>query len=188
MRKLLSLLFLALVSLPASAGFVELGASVNYRSSGYDPDNYIRSLSYTGSFAYYFWEMCAWELNYTTGYSKQRTKGTGTTDPVTTVEDSIELVSMDLVLSFAERQDPFRPYVKLGAGYLTKARYRKIDDDPREQISFQSGIVPSAGVGLSLSLTKEFSIKFGVDAWTSPLDEDPLVVDYAGRAGISWLF
>lgn len=167
---------------------MELGASVNYRSSGYDDHNYIKSLSYTASFSYYFWEMCAWELNYTTGYSEQKTKGTDTLDPETTVEDSIDLISMDLVLSFAERQDPFRPYVKMGAGYLTKSRYRKIDDDPRERISRQSGIVPSAGVGLSLSLTKEFSIKLGIDAWTSPMDEDPLVIDYAGRAGVSWLF
>lgn len=187
MRALL-LLIVFVFSAPSFAGFVEVGASVNYRSSGYDPDNYIRSLSYTGTFAYYFWEMCAVELNYTTGYSKQRTKGSGATDPATTIEDSIDLVSMDLVLSFAERTDPFRPYIKFGGGYLTKKRYRKINDDAREQIATQDGVVPSGGLGLSLALSKEFSIKLGVDAWTSPLDEDPLVIDYAGRAGITWLF
>jgi hypothetical protein len=95
---------------------------------------------------------------------------------------------MDLVLSFAERQDPFRPYIKFGGGYLTKQRYRKINDDARERIAKQDGVVPSAGLGMSLALSKEFSIKLGIDAWTSPLDEDPLVIDYAARAGISWLF
>ena len=187
MKWLLAILFSA-ASTPALAGFVEVGGSVNYRSSGYDDFNYIRSLSYTASFSYYFWEMCAWEVNYTTGYSKQMTRGTAALDPVTTVEDSIEMVSMDLVLSMAGREDPFRPYVKMGAGYLTKQRYRKINDDPRESISSQAGIVPSAGIGLSLTLAKGFSIKLGVDAWTSPLDEDPVVIDYAGRAGISFMF
>lgn len=187
MRWLLVLL-LSFASAPAWAGFIELGSSVNYRSSRYDSDNYIESLSFTGTFSYYFLEMCAWELNYTSGYSKQVTKGEGVGEVQTTVEDRIEMISMDLVLSFASRQDPFRPYIKLGAGYLTKQRFRKHGDDPRDAFKPQRGIVPSAGVGLAISLTKELSLKFGVDAWTSPMDVEPVVVDYAGRAGISWLF
>src|SRR3954470_4085858 len=96
------LVFLALgaASPLASAGFFEVGASANYRSSGYDKNNYIESLTYTASFSYYFWELCAWELNYTTGYSKQVTKGTGDLDPVDKVEDNIDLAALDLVLSF----------------------------------------------------------------------------------------
>jgi len=172
----------------ASAAFFEFGGSVNYRSSGYDKNNYIESLTYTASASYYFWEMCAWEINFTKGGSKQVTKGSSSIDPKTTVQDDIRMTSLDLVLSFAGRQDPFRPYIKLGGGYLTKDRYRKINNDPREKISSQDGIVPSGGLGLSLNVTKEFSIKLGVDAWTSPLDESPVVVDYAGRAGFSWMF
>jgi outer membrane protein W len=186
--RLLCYLLLVLAYPSAFAGFLELGASVNYRASGYNDDNYIRSTSYTGSFSYYFWEMCAWELNYTTGNSEQVSKGASALDPKYKVEDNIEMVSMDLVLSFASRQDPFRPYIKIGAGYLTKERFRTVDDDPRERISKQSGMVPSGGVGFSLNLTKEFSIKLGVDAWTSPLDEEPLVIDYAGRAGLAVIF
>ncbi|MGE4132421.1 MAG: outer membrane beta-barrel protein [Bdellovibrionales bacterium] len=188
MRRLWLLLFLIFVAPSAHAGFIELGLSANYRSSSYDKYNYVESLSYTGSFSYYFWEMCAWELNYTTGYSKQVSKGTAVTDVKTTIEDNIELITMDLVLSFAARQDPFRPYIKFGGGYLTKERFRQVEGFDKDRISEQSGVVPSAGVGLALNLTKEFSIKLGVEAWTSPLDEDQVVVDYAGRAGISWLF
>lgn len=186
--KWLTLAALWVASPFAAAGFYELGGSVNYRSSGYDKNNYIESLTYTASLSYYFWEMCALELNYTTGSSKQVTKGQSTIDPKTTVQDEIQMTSLDLVLSFADRQDPFRPYIKMGTGYLTKERYRKIDNDPRERISAQDGVVPSGGIGLSLNMTKEFSIKLGIDAWTSPLDEHPLVIDYAGRAGLSWLF
>ncbi len=187
MRWIVSALLLVAAPL-AHAGFVELGASANYRSSGYDKYNYIQSLTYTASMSYYFWEMCAWELNYTTGYAKQATKASDPMSPKTTVEDNIEMTSVDLVLSFAGRQDPFRPYIKMGGGYLTKERFRQVEGFDKERISRQSGVVPSGGLGISLNITKELSIKFGLDAWTSPLDEQPVIVDYAGRAGVSWMF
>jgi outer membrane protein W len=175
---------------PASSAFVEVGASANYRSSGYDKSNFVESIAYTASLSYYFWEMCAWELNYTTGYSKQVTKGPLSIDPKETVEDNIQLVSLDLVLSFAGKQDPFRPYVKFGGGYLKKERFRQVNNGNVDPISIQEGIVPSAGLGFAIGVTKELSIKLGLDAWTSPLGKkgQPVVVDYAGRAGISWMF
>ena len=181
-------LLVALSSATASAGFIEVGAAANYRFSGYDTNNYIQSLSYTASLSYYFWEMCAWELNYTTGYSKQVTQGTSSIDPKETVEDNIGLTALDLVLSFAERADPIRPYIKIGGGYLIKDRYRQINNDNEDLIAHQEGLVPSGGFGLSINLTKELSIKVGLDAWTSPLQVKPVIVDYAGRAGISWMF
>jgi len=185
----LALIFVFILAAPkAFAGFVELGASANYRSSGYDKNNYIQSLTYTASFSYYFWEMCAWELNYTTGYSKQSTLGAAINELKTTIEDNIEMISMDLVLSFASRQDPIRPYIKLGAGHLTKERYRQVEGFSKDKISTQRGVVPSGGLGIAVNLTKEFSIKIGVDAWTSPMDQKPVIVDYAGRAGVSWIF
>lgn len=188
MRNLI-LLALALGSASASAGFFELGASANYRYSGYDPNNYIQSLSYTASGSYYFGEMCAIEVNYTTGYSKQVSGGKGDAlDPRETIEDNIELISTDLVLSFAARQDPFRPYIKLGGGYLIKDRYRRINEDNEDLIAHQEGLVPSGGFGLSIGLTPALSIKVGLDAWTSPPKIKPVIVDYAGRAGISWTF
>jgi outer membrane protein W len=182
------LIWIGLTSSPANAGFVELGASANYRYSGFSATNYIQSLTYTGSVAYYFWEMCALELNYTTGYSKQVSGGTATIDPKQTIEDNIQMTSLDLVLSFAGRQDPFRPYVKAGAGYLIKERFRQVNDDNNERIAKQEGVVPSGGVGLAINLTQTLSIKMGLDAWTSPLRVQPVIVDYAGRAGISWMF
>jgi outer membrane protein W len=180
---------LIFLSAPAAhAGFIELGGSANYRSSAYDSDNYIQSLTYTASFSYYFWEMCAWELNYTTGYAKQATKANDPLAPRTTVEDNIEMFSMDLVLSFAGRQDPIRPYIKMGGGYLMKERFRQVEGFDKERIGSQEGIVPSGGLGIAVTFAKSFSIKFGADAWTSPLNSQPVIVDYAGRAGISWMF
>lgn len=184
-------LLTVLITLTSSAyaGFVEVGASANYRSSKFNSYNYVEGLTYTTSLSYYFWEMCAWELNYTWGYSKQVSKGNLPIDPKDTVEDNIQLISLDLVLSFSERTDVFRPYVKVGGGYLKKERFRQINDDNLDHIETKEGLVPSGGVGFSLGITKELSIKFGLDAWTSPLKrKEPLVVDYAGRAGVSWMF
>ncbi len=153
MRFCLLLLALALPQ-AVNAGVFEVGASANYRSSKYNDDNYVQSLTYTGSFSYYFWEMCAWEINYTTGTSKQVTKGSGDSDPRTTIEDNIDLVSLDLVLSFAGRQDPFRPYIKIGGGYLIKERFRQIDDDDKEKISEQKGTVPAVELALASASPK----------------------------------
>ncbi len=188
MRAIVWIWLLTLGSI-ANAGYLELGASANYRSSRFNEFNYVEGLTYTTSFSYYFWEMCAWELNYTWGYSKQVSRGNMAIDPKDTIEDNIQLISLDLVLSFAERSALFRPYVKVGGGYLKKERFRQINSDNVEHIETREGMVPSGGVGFSLGLTKELSIKFGLDAWTSPLkNREPLIVDYAGRAGVSWMF
>src|ERR1700677_1122451 len=97
------LLALLLGSASAFAGFFEVGASANYRYSGYDANNYVLSLAYTATASYYFGEMCALELNYTNGYSKQVSGGAGTPlDPVEKIEDNIVLTSLDLVFSFNE--------------------------------------------------------------------------------------
>jgi outer membrane protein W len=188
--RVLVLFLLTFGSVSAWAGFYEIGASANYRYSGYDANNYVQSLSYTASVSYYFWEMCAVEVGYTTGYSKEVSGGNGSdpNNPKDTIEDNIALTSADLVLSFADRQDPIRPYVKLGGGYLIKDRYQRINQDNELLIAHQEGLVPSGGLGLAINITQAMSIKLGVDAWTSPPKQQPVIVDYAGRAGLSWMF
>jgi hypothetical protein len=187
MRSVL-LLLVALCPWVAWASFFEIGAAANYRYSGYDPNNFVQSLSYTATVSYYFWEMCAWELDYTTGYSKQVTEGPSFIEPKETIEDNIQLTSLDLVLSFADHDDPIRPYIKFGGGYLVKQRYIRINNDAELLVDSQIGLVPSGGLGISVNFTKSLSFKFGLDAWTSPLNVQPVIVDYAGRAGISWMF
>lgn len=172
----------------SAVGFVELGGSVNYRYSGYDPNNYVQSLSYTATLSYYFWEMCALELNYTTGYSKEVSQGPFVIDPKETIEDNIQLTSLDAIFTLADKDDFFRPYVKIGGGYLIKQRFLRVDDGEEDLIASQKGVVPSGGFGFAVSLTKELNVKLGLDAWTSPLNVKPVIVDYAGRAGISWIF
>jgi hypothetical protein len=182
-----SLLF---ISLTAHAGYVELGATANYKFSGFDKNNSIESISYTGSYAYYFFEQCAMELSYTSGYSKQIAKAS-VSDPKYVTEANIDLIALDLILSFGGKEATIQPYIKLGGGYLKKELFFRVDDGPNRRTSSSEGFVPSGGFGLKIGLTQTLSLKFGVDAWTSPLAREkgePLIVDYVGRAGLSWMF
>lgn len=171
------------------AGFVELGGSVNYRRSSFDSQNYQELISYTGSVAYYFMEMSALELSYTNGYSDM-----SISSPYNPIESRYEtytnfqLLALDLVFSFAEKEDMFQPYIKLGGGYLKKQVFFQVNGGDIDLVSSQEGMVPSGGIGCRLMLTRSIAIKLGLDAWTTPPTEQPVTVDYAGSLGASWLF
>jgi Outer membrane protein beta-barrel domain len=185
-----NLMLLAGLLIPslAQAGFIELSATGNYRISRIDEDNYQEMVSYTGSVSYYFWELSALELSYTEGIQVVVLKIPG--DNKTTTSTKFSLAGLDLVLTLADKQSAFQPYIKVGGAYLTKRIEREVEGIPNgnDSIDAPSGAVPSAGLGFKVKLTNQMSIKVGVDAWTSPLDRDPVTIDYAGRAGMSWLF
>lgn len=196
-KNIFILFLLAFSSTQSFAGFTEIGASVNYRRTSIDENNFSDSTSYTGSISYYFWERSALELSYTSGIGKLSTKADGISEITQVQIAQFSMTSLDLVLSLAGREDPFQPYIKVGAGYVDKKIFKENEIEGRQLIQKQSGIVPSAGVGLKIGLTKSLSLKLGIDAWTSPLDDDSknsegedrkLQIDYAGRAGLAWLF
>lgn len=173
------------------ADFIEIGGAGNYRKSNIDSGAFDENSSLTASLSYIFDEMSALELSYTNGYSK-RFIGANLAkyDHTTTV--FYELIGLDLVITLGSSSSALRPYVKGGVAYLAKKRlvdqFQGFDATVLED---QKGFVPSAGIGLKLSLTKSLSIKAGIEAWTSrPLvggDSNP-DLDVAGRAGVSWLF
>lgn len=170
----------------AHAGFFELGASGNFRLSKIDDNNYQELVSYTGTVSYYFWEMSALEFSYTQGQQTVVLKIPQ--DNKNTTITTFELFGLDLVLSLGDKQAAVIPYIKMGAAYITKEIYREIEGVRADKVDSPSGIVPSAGIGAKIRLTNTLGIKFGVDAWSSPLDKDPVTWDYAARAGVSWLF
>ena len=90
---------------------------------------------------------------------------------------------------------PFRPYVKAGAVYILSKRivdqYRAPDGTlmPATILEDTPGAVPSAGLGVRVSLTSNLSLKVGVDGWTSrPLSKPPVTIDWFGRVGLSLFF
>lgn len=162
---------------------MDLGISGSYRKSFITEANTTVTESYTGSLAYYFWEYSALELSYTTGVSKAVT-------PNYEALSTFQMSGLDLIITFASKDAPFRPYVKLGGAYQKKRiQYKQVGfaTDTQEQ----EGPSPSAGLGFRIALSQTFGIKAGVDTWTSPLSKDPnekITYDFAARAGVSWLF
>lgn len=169
----------------AFAGVFEVGGSGSWRKSSFDAENYSEMTSWTGSMSYYFYELSALELSYTDGVSRQSVKPQNDIRSISVT--NFQLTALDLVMTLAGKEDTFQPYVKLGGGYLNKQIFNQFDDGPMKSAGKIHGWVPSAGVGLKWFLSKDFSIRLGLDAWTSPPNVKPVVVDYAGRAGLSIL-
>lgn len=186
-----SLLFVALPEV-AKAGFIEVGVSGSYKKSNIGEKAYDESQSLTGSVSYYFDESSALEFSYTDGINR-RMIGEGEANGQLT-NMYYKMTGLDFVLTMGTRESTMRPYVKVGAVYILEKRIvsqtwlnhvvysaAPIEDPP--------ALVPSAGVGFKLSLTKEWSLKVGLEAWTSrPVSQTPITIDYAGRVGLSWLF
>lgn len=175
------------------ASYYELGFAGNYRKlylpSDTTRESFDATVSYTGSFAYYFAEMAAAEINYTKGQS-ERFVPSPSADSRTLYDFS--LVGLDLILTFAERKDPFVPYLKLGvAHFLNKDVTYEFTNNVDSSVTSDSAdlgtaIVPSLGFGMKFRITQTIAIKLGMEAWTSDaIDKDPQW-DWAGRAGISW--
>ena len=186
LRSWVILLLLAGVPTSSWAGIVELGASANFRRSTIDDNNFQESTSYTGSLSYYFWEMSALELSYTEGEAFLSVKPLDDTKIITT--STFKLIGVDLIITLGSQQSTLQPYVKIGGAHIEKKIVRQAEGLDASEIESPSGIVPSAGIGLKIALGRSFSIKIGLDAWTSPMGEKNKTLDYAGRAGISWMF
>jgi hypothetical protein len=189
MRSLFILIFLALPAI-TQAGYFEVGFAGNYRKLYLPTDSereaFDATVSYTGSFAYYFAEMAAAELSFTSGQS-ERFVPSMTSDSRTIYD--FELIGFDLVFTFADRKAPFIPYLKAGIAYFSKkevtTEFSAFPAD-NETRTLEPTFVPSLGFGMKLRMTDTLAFRIGVEAWSSEgLDNDPRW-DVAGRAGISW--
>lgn len=192
----LSLLLLwniLIMPLLASAEFVELGLSGNYRKTFLQDSNDSNARAtdemsaYTASIAYYFQEMTAFEVSYTKGESRREIP-TSTISSITT--HSYDMLGSDLVLTFGTRNDNFIPYIKGGVGYFLKKkiRYQYYGAATTDQtVQLDPTLVPSLGLGMKSRITERFSIKTGIEMWTSgPIKKKLDQFDWAARIGLSW--
>ncbi|MCM2280541.1 MAG: porin family protein [Bdellovibrionaceae bacterium] len=194
MKSLLIALVLALgltLSGPlAHAGFIEIGASGNFKRVNVADDVLDTQTSLTGTLAYYFTEMTALELSYTDGQQKSEVKSTVGLGQ--TISVNYSMVGLDFILTLGARDAILRPYFKAGAAYiLEKKRTTVFEFNPAaSSVSEEEpALVPSGGIGFRLLLAKGWSLKAGIDAWSSKsVSDDNVKVDYAGRIGLSWMF
>jgi hypothetical protein len=192
MLGILTLVAVSILSSEAKANFIEVGVSGSYKRSNIGENAFDESQSLTGSFSYYFDESSAIEFSYTDGKNRRMIGENQTDGQLTNM--IYKMMGLDFVLTIGPREATLRPYVKVGSVYILEKRITSqtwlnnvvfngtpIEDPP--------ALVPSAGIGFKLTLTKEWSLKVGAEAWTSrPLSQTPVTIDYAGRVGLTWLF
>lgn len=170
---------------------MELGLSGNYRKINLPTASgegaFDQTQSYTGSVAYYFYEMAAIELNYTRGESVRFVPS-----DVANVRTThfFSLIGTDLIFTFAKRKDRLVPFLKLGVGYfLEKEVSYEYDDGVGsplvDVVRLENTLVPSFGGGMRLRLTDRLSMKLGLELWTSDALAKRPQLDWAGKAGIS---
>lgn len=177
---------------PAHAGFIEIGASGSYKKSNIGSNSFDESQSITGSFSYYFDESSALELSYTDGINR-RIIGEGQSDGQLT-NMYYKMLGLDLVLTIGAREATLRPYFKVGGVYIMDKRittqyWSGGNYFAPTTVQDPAALVPSAGLGFKLALSQSWSLKVGVEAWSSrSITEKPVTIDYSGRVGLSWMF
>lgn len=185
LRTLVLALALAFSVEDARAGFIEISASGSARRVNIDQNAYDEMTALTGSLSYYFDEMSAIELSYTDGSSKRFIGSTNNQDRTTWVY--YKLIGLDFVYTVGDRASAIRPYIKGGAVYIMEKRFvDQFQGFPATISQIAPTVVPSVGAGIKISLTANLSIKTGVDAWMSGNANGG--IDYAARAGLSWMF
>lgn len=186
---LASVILAILISPAANAGIMEISYTYSSRNSFINDDNFQKSFSHTGSFAWYFIEMSALELSYTKGESEVSGKAPGDTAAVK-YTTQFEMYDASLILTFAGRESRFQPYIKGGAAIIDRKIYRDDATFSGTKISEsdKDTPVPSWGVGLKLFITKNINIKASYDTWKAGEKGSDERWDDAIRAGLSFLF
>ena len=188
--KLIGCLFIVIFSFgSASAGLMEVSYTYSTRNSFIDDDNFQKSYSHTGSFAWYFLEMSAIEFSYTKGESEISGKPSDETTPIVFLTQ-FEMYDTSLILTFAGKNSFFQPYIKGGAAWIDKVIYRTDSTVANKKVSEtdRTDAVPSWGVGFKLFVTKNMSLKASYDTWKAGESGSDERWDDAVRAGLSILF
>ena len=191
MARILTLLIAHFVSISiANAGLWEIGVNGNHRVANLDANNKTEATAITGSLAYYFGMMSALEGSYTYGYAK--TALNFTDRPGQTVQVFYDMVGLDLVITFMGQDSPIRPYIKGGGAYII-AKDTYFQEAGSRTIKLtgvrgeDTGLVPSAGAGIKINISRLVSIKLGAEGWAAT-PRTPGLWDVMYRGGVSVMF
>lgn len=181
------ILLVFLIASPAFAGVMEVSYTYATRSSFIDADNFQKSTSHTGSFAWYFLEMSALELSYTKGNGEVSYKSPSTT-PIKILTE-LEIYDASLVFTLAQKDWTFQPYIKGGAAWVDKKIYKEDAIEVKLQSKTdKTEPVPSWGVGFRLLMSQHISLKCSYDRWRTGKSGNDDIWDDSVRAGLSVMF
>jgi opacity protein-like surface antigen len=185
----LTLSLLLFFVVPAEAMYTELGLNYIYKKSFIDSLNNTEQQGTTGSISLYFWDQIAIELSYTNSLMVKNEQNISSVSPSVRVTSEVaNIYAADLIYVFADRKAMFQPYIKGGAGYMTKTQTTQIDNNPPWTVGPYSGIAPDYGIGLKFFITDSVAIRLGYDVVITPIDNNNTAQDINGRAGLSWIF
>lgn len=190
LRAFLLGLLITVSTLPAMAGLMEISYSFSLSDSTLNADNYTKTLSHTASMAWYFMEMSALEVSYSKGEQQISGKADGDANALRYRTEFV-MYGADLILTFANRESVFQPYIKGGAVWIDKKLYRRQSPLLAEQLineSDSSTPVPSLGAGFKFFLLKNLSLKASYDTWRSNKTGGDETWDSTIRAGVSVYF
>ena len=194
-----------LLASPAFAGFFEISANGSYFKYnngliGGEPST-TTITRFGGGIGYRLLANTSIEIN----YSESRNKDNFAQDiegdsqkRFINKDTQVQNLSLDLVLNFADRRAPFRPYIKGGVGYMirnTKLSGKEIDKDfgtetklnfvKQPQLESASAEV---GVGTKIMLDESLALDLGASAYFSDLDKKEIYIHQSYTGGIRIIF
>lgn len=182
-------LFLFCISIFTSttswALLTELGLSYGFQKKTFNSGNYYQSDSKSASVSVYFIEKLMLEISYSDGFYEGQESDSNSTR---TIQQTTKMADASLVFMLMDRRSMIQPFIKGGAAYITKKQEVRYLNANAMAIPESSGWAPGYGAGLKFVLSDKFSLRFGYDAWQTPLSDGTKSEDSAFKAGLTWSF
>jgi len=209
MRKLLlgklsmaSLILLS--SYAAHAGYFELSANGSYykynngKTRGEQNNTTVQRLG--GGLAYNFFGNASLEFKYTS--SKNLDKYTQETDDsIYRIKRTTQFKNFgaNLVLEFADKKAPFRPFITGGLGYMIRKSLTEgtIEDAAllagQTDLSFNpeadtKSISADGGIGFKLFVADRLAFEGSFNVFATDLDKEEVYLHYSAAGGLRFLF
>jgi hypothetical protein len=187
------------------AGYIEFSASGSYSKShnglvGGDP-SFTTSKRGTLGLAYRFMTNTAIELS----YSHSHTFNQFSQDSAELAEkyfieqtNQAKILSLNLVLDFADKKAKFRPFIRGGGGYMVRStelnatgvdktteisRNLEFEDQPQTYSASAD-----AGIGFKIYMADSLALEFTGQVYATDLDKPEIYLQYSFSGGLRVLF
>ncbi len=202
--KLLSICFFIFAA-SANAGYIELSANGSYAKYnngivGGDPSFTTVKRGSLG-LAYRFLTNTAVEMNYSHSHSfDQFSQESSELTEKYYLEKTtqVKILSLNLILDFADKKAAFRPFIRGGGGYMIRSSEltaegvdktteisRTVDFEDQPPTSSASA---DAGIGFKIFMADSLALEFTGQVYATDLDKPEIYLHYAFSGGLRILF